>query len=90
MDRQDHLGYDLATTANAPVAASNDGVVLLAEYFGIYGNTVVIDHGYGLLSLYGHLSQLRGEGRRHREARPDHRPERSRRAWPAATTCTSR
>ena len=56
VDRQDHLGYDLATVARAPVAAANDGVVLMAEYFGIYGNTIVIDHGYGLLSLYGHLS----------------------------------
>lgn len=58
VDRQDHLGYDLATTANAPVTAANDGVVVLAEYFGIYGNAVVIDHGYGLLSLYGHLSRI--------------------------------
>jgi murein DD-endopeptidase MepM/ murein hydrolase activator NlpD len=56
VDRQDHLGYDLATTAQAPITAANDGVVVKAEFFGIYGNTVVIDHGYGLLSLYGHLS----------------------------------
>ena len=56
IDRQDHLGYDLATVARAPVAASNDGAVLMAQYFGIYGNTIAIDHGYGLLSLYGHLS----------------------------------
>src|SRR5262249_49460892 len=55
-DRQDHLGYDLATTTHAPVAAANDGIVMLAEFFGIYGNTIVIDHGYGLLSLYGHLA----------------------------------
>ena len=58
IDRQDHLGYDLASTSNAPVSASNDGIVMLAEFFGIYGNTVVIDHGYGLLSLYGHLSSF--------------------------------
>ena len=58
IDRQDHLGYDLASTANAPVSASNDGVVVMADFFGIYGNTVVIDHGYGLLSLYGHLSSF--------------------------------
>ena len=56
IDRQDHLGYDLATVAHAPVAASNDGVTIMAQYFGIYGNTIVVDHGYGLLSLYGHLS----------------------------------
>jgi murein DD-endopeptidase MepM/ murein hydrolase activator NlpD len=58
VDKQDHLGYDLATTAHAPVAASNGGVVLLADYFGIYGNTIVIDHGYGLLTLYGHLASF--------------------------------
>jgi murein DD-endopeptidase MepM/ murein hydrolase activator NlpD len=58
VDRQDHLGYDLASTSNVAVSASNDGVVMLAEFFGIYGNTVVIDHGYGLLSLYGHLSSF--------------------------------
>ncbi len=43
---------------NAPVTAAIDAVVALAEYFGIYGNAVVIDHGYGLLSLYGHLSRM--------------------------------
>ena len=58
VDRQDHLGYDLATNANNPIAASNDGQVMMAEFFGIYGNTVVIDHGYGLLSLYGHMSSF--------------------------------
>jgi murein DD-endopeptidase MepM/ murein hydrolase activator NlpD len=58
VDKQDHLGYDLATTAHASVSASNDGVVLLADYFGIYGNTIVIDHGYGLLTVYGHLASF--------------------------------
>jgi murein DD-endopeptidase MepM/ murein hydrolase activator NlpD len=58
IDRQDHLGYDLATNANNPISAANDGVVMAAEFFGIYGNTVVIDHGYGLLSLYGHMSSF--------------------------------
>jgi murein DD-endopeptidase MepM/ murein hydrolase activator NlpD len=58
VDRQTHLGFDLATTSNAPVTAANDGEVALAEFFGIYGNTVVVDHGYGLMSLYGHLSSF--------------------------------
>ncbi len=58
VDQQDHLGFDLASTAHAEIQASNDGVVVLAEYLGIYGNCVVIDHGYGLLSLYGHLSSI--------------------------------
>jgi murein DD-endopeptidase MepM/ murein hydrolase activator NlpD len=58
IDRQDHLGFDLATTSHASITASNRGVVVLAEFFGIYGNTVVLDHGYGILSLYGHLSSI--------------------------------
>ena len=58
IDRQDHLGFDLASVKRAPIPAANDGVVALAEYFGIYGNAVVIDHGLGLMSLYGHLSSI--------------------------------
>lgn len=58
VDQQDHLGLDLAGTSHAVVPAANDGVVALARYFGIYGNAVVIDHGYGLQSLYGHLSSI--------------------------------
>jgi hypothetical protein len=51
-----HLGYDLASFANAPVEAANSGTVLFAGDLGIYGNTVIIDHGLGLMSIYGHLS----------------------------------
>ena len=58
VDTQDHLGFDLAVTARYPVEAANDGDVVLATYFGIYGNTIVIDHGYGLQSLYAHLSSF--------------------------------
>lgn len=58
IDHQDHLGFDLAVTANHPIEAANDGVVMLAKYFGIYGNTVVLDHGYGLMTLYAHLSSI--------------------------------
>ena len=58
VDQQDHLGLDMAGTSRAPVPASNDGVVVLAKFFGIYGNAVVIDHGFGLMSLYGHLSSI--------------------------------
>ena len=53
-----HLGYDLASTEHAPVEASNSGIVKFAGNLGIYGNTIVIDHGLGLMSLYGHLSEL--------------------------------
>jgi murein DD-endopeptidase MepM/ murein hydrolase activator NlpD len=58
IDQQDHLGFDLASVARAPIPAANDGVVRLARFLGIYGNTVVIDHGYGLMSLYSHLSSI--------------------------------
>ncbi|HPD56974.1 MAG TPA: M23 family metallopeptidase [Smithellaceae bacterium] len=53
-----HLGVDLASTANAPIEAANSGVVVFAQELGIYGNTVIIDHGQGLFSLYAHLSSI--------------------------------
>jgi murein DD-endopeptidase MepM/ murein hydrolase activator NlpD len=58
IDRQDHLGYDLASVKHSPVPAGNSGVVVMAQFLGIYGNVIVIDHGYGLMSLYGHLSSF--------------------------------
>ncbi len=53
-----HLGYDLASTEHAMVEAANSGVIRFADDLGIYGNTVIIDHGLGLMSLYGHLSMI--------------------------------
>ena len=58
VDTQDHLGLDLASRLQDEVPASNAGVVVLAEYLGIYGNSVVVDHGYGLQTLYSHLSRI--------------------------------
>ncbi len=58
VDRAVHLGIDLASIANSPVYPSNQGKVILAEFAGIFGNTVMIDHGFGLSSLYSHLSQI--------------------------------
>lgn len=58
VDQQVHLGFDLASNANAPVLAGNRGTVIHAGYLGIYGNTVVLDHGMGLQSLYAHLSSI--------------------------------
>ncbi|MGE3274837.1 MAG: M23 family metallopeptidase [Vicinamibacterales bacterium] len=58
IDRQVHLGFDLASTARAPVHAANRGVVVHADYLGIYGNCVIIDHGLGVQSLYAHLSEI--------------------------------
>jgi murein DD-endopeptidase MepM/ murein hydrolase activator NlpD len=62
VDRQTHLGLDLAATAHAPVPAANDGRVVFAGWIPIYGNTVVVDHGFGLQSLYGHMSALAVHG----------------------------
>ena len=58
IDQQVHLGFDLASTANAPVLAANRGAVVYADYLGIFGNCVIIDHGLGLQSLYAHLSAI--------------------------------
>lgn len=58
VDEQVHLGYDLAQTANMPVKAANSGKVIYADRLGLYGNCVIIDHGYSLQSLYGHLSRI--------------------------------
>ncbi len=58
IDQQDHLGFDMASVERDAIRASNRGKVVLARFFGIYGNAVVIDHGYGLMSLYGHLSSI--------------------------------
>lgn len=58
VDEQIHLGVDLASLAQAPVPAANSGVVVFAGDLGIYGQCVVLDHGLGLQSLYGHLSQI--------------------------------
>jgi murein DD-endopeptidase MepM/ murein hydrolase activator NlpD len=58
VDHQVHLGFDLASTANAPVRAANRGRVVHAGWLGIYGNCVILDHGMGLQSLYAHLSSV--------------------------------
>ena len=53
-----HLGIDLASTAGAPIEAANHGIVVFAGSLGIYGNAVIIDHGQGVFSLYGHMSSI--------------------------------
>jgi murein DD-endopeptidase MepM/ murein hydrolase activator NlpD len=58
IDHQTHLGFDLADVQNAPVLAANDGRVVYATDLGIYGNCIVVDHGYGLQSIYGHMSRI--------------------------------
>jgi murein DD-endopeptidase MepM/ murein hydrolase activator NlpD len=58
IDETYHLGVDLASLARSPIPAANNGRVVFAEDLGIYGLTVIIDHGFGLQTLYGHLSEI--------------------------------
>ena len=48
----------LASTTNAPVEAANNGIVAYAGNLGIYGNFIVLDHGFGFFTLYGHLNSI--------------------------------
>lgn len=58
VDEQVHLGFDLAQTRNMSVTAANSGRVIFADRLGIYGNCVILDHGYSLQTLYGHMSRI--------------------------------
>lgn len=58
IDSAYHLGYDLSVTKHDPIEAANSGVVAFTGDLGLYGNTVIIDHGLGLFTLYGHMSQI--------------------------------
>jgi murein DD-endopeptidase MepM/ murein hydrolase activator NlpD len=58
IDTQVHFGYDLASLKNSPVPAANAGAVVFAGPLTIYGNAVIVDHGMGLMTLYGHLSTI--------------------------------
>ncbi len=53
-----HLGLDLASTRMADILITNPGVVVFANYNGIYGNNLIVYHGLGLYSLYGHCSNI--------------------------------
>ncbi len=53
-----HLGLDLASTKMADILITNPGVVVFANYNGIYGNNLIVYHGLGLYSLYGHCSSI--------------------------------
>jgi murein DD-endopeptidase MepM/ murein hydrolase activator NlpD len=58
IDQQVHLGVDLASTKRAEIKAANRGNVIFADYLGIYGNNIILDHGQGVFSQYSHLSQI--------------------------------
>jgi murein DD-endopeptidase MepM/ murein hydrolase activator NlpD len=53
-----HEGIDIAAGSGTPVRAATDGVVKKASWYGGYGNAVIIDHGGGVQTLYGHNSAL--------------------------------
>lgn len=52
-----HMGLDLASTKMAPITLSNDGKIVFAQDNGIYGLNLIIDHGLGLYTLYGHCTK---------------------------------
>ena len=58
IDTAYHVGFDLSVTKRYPAEAANSGVVAFVGDLGIYGNTVMIDHGLGLMTLYSHLSSI--------------------------------
>jgi murein DD-endopeptidase MepM/ murein hydrolase activator NlpD len=56
--REFHKGYDISSRKGTPILATADGVVTFAGKKGLLGNTVVIDHGHGLVTRYGHCDKF--------------------------------
>ncbi len=62
--REFHKAYDIAARPGTPILATADGVVTFAGKKGLYGNVIIIDHGHGMVTRYGHCAKLlkkRGE-----------------------------
>ena len=59
VDEQVHLGFDLAVVIHTPVEAANSGRVVFADYLGIFGNAILLDHGFGLQTIYAHLNSFK-------------------------------
>lgn len=57
IDEAWHLGMDWGSIKRAKIFTTNAGKVIYNDYLGIYGNTIIIDHNYGLSSLYAHTSR---------------------------------
>ena len=53
-----HSGVDISANVGSPVIAPADGVVTFADFFGGYGRAVMIDHGHGISTRYGHLASF--------------------------------
>jgi len=58
IDQAWHLGMDWASIKHADIKTSNSGEVIFSDYLGIYGNTLIVDHGLGVQSLYAHTSKF--------------------------------
>lgn len=56
--REFHRGLDIANQKGTPIVATADGVVSFASQKGLLGNLVVIDHGHGIMTRYGHLDTM--------------------------------
>lgn len=56
--KSQHLGVDLRARTGTPIPVANDGVVVFAGHLFYSGNTVIVDHGLGIFTTYGHLSRL--------------------------------
>jgi murein DD-endopeptidase MepM/ murein hydrolase activator NlpD len=56
--RELHKGYDIASRQGTPLLATADGVVTYSGKKGLYGNFIVIDHGHGMITRYGHCHKL--------------------------------
>ena len=50
-----HTGIDIRASSGTPIHAVDSGIVVLSQWYGAYGNCVVVDHGNNLTSLYGHM-----------------------------------
>lgn len=61
IDEQTHMGIDLASVARAEVPAAQGGRVVWADYMGIHGDMILIDHGMGLMTQYSHLSEYKAK-----------------------------
>ena len=57
-EREFHFGIDVSTPVGRPVVAPADGVVLYASKRGSYGNVIVLDHKFGMMTRYAHLSRF--------------------------------
>ena len=56
--REFHKGFDIANRKGTPITATADGMIAFAGPKGLLGNTVVVDHGHGMVTRYGHLEKV--------------------------------